>query len=86
MGGAAAAGIIVKWEHFITASGAVAQGMQKILGYLRYRVETAFSVLTTVFNFERPKSRYVRVDYSYHNEDSSSYHQLLPSRVPNPRD
>jgi hypothetical protein len=33
------------------------KGIQKILGYLRHRVETAFSVLTTVFNFERPKSR-----------------------------
>lgn len=33
------------------------QGIQKILGYLRHRVETAFSVLTTVFSFERPKSR-----------------------------
>lgn len=32
-------------------------GIQKILGYLRHRVETALSVLTTVFNFERPKSR-----------------------------
>ena len=32
-------------------------GIQKILGYLRHRVETVFSVLTTVFNFERPKSR-----------------------------
>lgn len=32
-------------------------GIRKILGYLRHRVETAFSVLTTVFNFERPKSR-----------------------------
>ena len=32
-------------------------GFQKILGYLRHRVETTFSVLTTVFNFERPKSR-----------------------------
>ena len=32
-------------------------GIQKILGYLRLRVETTFSVLTAVFNFERPKSR-----------------------------
>ena len=32
-------------------------GIQRILGYLRHRVETVFSVLTTVFNFERPKSR-----------------------------
>lgn len=32
-------------------------GIQKLLGYLRHRVETAFSVLTVVFNFERPKSR-----------------------------
>ena len=31
--------------------------VQKILGYLRHRVETTFSVLTTVFSFERPKSR-----------------------------
>lgn len=33
------------------------KGVQKILGYLRHRVETTFSVLTSVFNFERPKSR-----------------------------
>jgi hypothetical protein len=33
------------------------EGIQKILGYLRHRVETVFSVLTTVFSFERPKSR-----------------------------
>jgi hypothetical protein len=33
------------------------EGIQKILGYLRHRIETAFSVLTTVFSFERPKSR-----------------------------
>lgn len=33
------------------------KGIQKLLGYLRHRVETTFSVLTTVFNFERPKSR-----------------------------
>lgn len=32
-------------------------GIQRILGYLRHRVETTFSVLQTVFNFERPKSR-----------------------------
>ena len=32
-------------------------GIQKILGSLRHGVETAFSVLTVVFNFERPKSR-----------------------------
>jgi len=32
-------------------------GIQRILGYLRHRVETTFSVLGTVFNFERPKSR-----------------------------
>lgn len=31
--------------------------IQRILGYLRHRVETTFSVLETVFNFERPKSR-----------------------------
>ena len=33
------------------------KGIQSILGYLRHRVETAFSVLTTVFNFEHPQSR-----------------------------
>lgn len=32
-------------------------GIQKILGQLRHNVETAFSVLTTVFNFEKPGSR-----------------------------
>ena len=32
-------------------------GIQRILGYLRHRVETAFSVLTTVFHFEHPRSR-----------------------------
>lgn len=32
-------------------------GIQRILGYLRHRVETVFSVLTTVFNFEHPHSR-----------------------------
>jgi len=32
-------------------------GIQKILGMLRHNVETAFSVLTTVFNFEKPGSR-----------------------------
>ena len=32
-------------------------GIQRVLGYLRHRVETAFSVLETVFNFERPCSR-----------------------------
>ena len=32
-------------------------GIQRILGYLRHRVETTFSVLQTVFNFELPKSR-----------------------------
>lgn len=32
-------------------------GIQRILGYLRHRVETTFSVLETVFNFERPRSR-----------------------------
>lgn len=31
--------------------------IQRILGYLRHRVETTFSVLGTVFNFERSKSR-----------------------------
>jgi hypothetical protein len=33
------------------------KGIQSILGYLRHRVETVFSVLTTVFNFEHPQSR-----------------------------
>lgn len=33
------------------------EAIQRILGYLRHRVETTFSVLETVFNFERPKSR-----------------------------
>ena len=32
-------------------------GIQKILGMLRHNVETAFSVLTTAFNFEKPGSR-----------------------------
>lgn len=32
-------------------------GIQRILGYLRHRVETAFSVLESVFDFESPKSR-----------------------------
>lgn len=32
-------------------------GIQKILGQLRHNIETAFSVLTTVFNFEKPGSR-----------------------------
>ena len=32
-------------------------GIQRILGYLRHRVETALSVMGTVFNLERPKSR-----------------------------
>jgi len=32
-------------------------GIQKILGWLRHRVETAFSVLTSVFSFESPGSR-----------------------------
>lgn len=32
-------------------------GIQRILGFLRHRVETTFSVLGTAFNFERPKSR-----------------------------
>jgi hypothetical protein len=31
--------------------------VQTILGYLRHRVETTFSVLTTVFSLERPRSR-----------------------------
>lgn len=33
------------------------EDIQKILGWLRHRVETAFSVLTTVFSFEFPRSR-----------------------------
>ena len=32
-------------------------GIQKILGHLRHNVETAFSVLTSVFNFEKLGSR-----------------------------
>lgn len=32
-------------------------GIQQILGRLRHGVETAFSVLTTVFTFETPRSR-----------------------------
>jgi hypothetical protein len=32
-------------------------GIQKILGRLRHGIETAFSVLTTVFSFEAPRSR-----------------------------
>ena len=32
-------------------------GIQKILGYLRHRVETVFSVLTTVFCLGRPQLR-----------------------------
>ncbi len=32
-------------------------GVQRILGYLRHRVETAFNVMETAFNFERPQSR-----------------------------
>lgn len=32
-------------------------GIQKILGHLRHNIETAFSVLTSVFNFEKPGSR-----------------------------
>lgn len=32
-------------------------GIQRILGQLRHGIETAFSVLTTVFNFEQPGSR-----------------------------
>lgn len=31
--------------------------VQQILGYLRHRIETAFSVLATVFSFEKPGSR-----------------------------
>lgn len=33
------------------------EGIQAILGHLRHRVETVFSVLTTTFNFECPRSR-----------------------------
>lgn len=32
-------------------------GIQKILGRVRHRVETTFSVLNNVFNFEKPRSR-----------------------------
>jgi hypothetical protein len=32
-------------------------GIQKIIGRLRHGIETAFSVLTTVFTFESPRSR-----------------------------
>lgn len=32
-------------------------GIQRILGYLRHRVETTFSVLSTVFNLEHPYAR-----------------------------
>lgn len=31
--------------------------IQKVLGMLRHNIETTFSVLTTVFNFEKPGSR-----------------------------
>jgi len=33
------------------------KGVQKALGYFRHAVETVFSVLTTVFNVERPRGR-----------------------------
>ncbi|MEW6296109.1 MAG: IS982 family transposase [Candidatus Diapherotrites archaeon] len=33
------------------------EGVQKALGHFRHRVETVFSVLTTVFNVERPRGR-----------------------------
>lgn len=33
------------------------EGIQKILGTLRHRVETALSVLTSVFSFQAPRSR-----------------------------
>jgi hypothetical protein len=32
-------------------------GVQKALGHVRHRIETVFSVLTTVFNVERPRGR-----------------------------
>ncbi len=32
-------------------------GVQRTLGWLRHRVETVFSTLTTVFNVERPRGR-----------------------------
>ncbi len=32
-------------------------GMQRLLGCIRHRVETVFSTLTTVFNVERPRGR-----------------------------
>jgi hypothetical protein len=34
-----------------------AEGVQKVLGHFRHNVETVFSVLTTVFNVERPRGR-----------------------------
>jgi len=33
------------------------KGFQKVLGHFRHRVETVFSVLSTVFNVERPRGR-----------------------------
>jgi len=33
------------------------EGVQKALGHFRHRIETVFSVLTTVFNVERPRGR-----------------------------
>jgi len=33
------------------------EGVQRTLGWLRHRVETVFSTLTTVFNVERPRGR-----------------------------
>jgi len=33
------------------------KGVQKALGHVRHRVETVFSVLTTVFNVGRPRGR-----------------------------
>lgn len=33
------------------------EGIQKLLGRIRHRIETTFSTLTTVFNVERPRGR-----------------------------
>ena len=33
------------------------QGIQQLLGWLRHRVETVFSTLTTTFNVQRPRGR-----------------------------
>ena len=33
------------------------ESIQQALGYVRHRIETVFSTLTTVFNVERPRGR-----------------------------